>query len=278
MAKGIDTGSEFFTGVLARLAPEERQKGEELMAQLRALGGGTVVAAVGDGVLAQQEFSRRSDELRTQTEELQTRAEQLAAERERQEEVHRQQTQWWQANQEALREAQRLKQGNGNGNGQPNGQTRPQGDQPVPGVTLEQVQALLQQQTAGVLGFANEQGEIFQRHLETFGTLPNLNKLLTHPQLPQLQLKGVYELVYKDQLEAKAAELQKQRDDKLRAEGAAEALSKHQSLPYPVGTDGFGPGTDTSPLSVLTGPTDGTVDKAVAHWQQIQADRMAGKV
>lgn len=272
MAKGIDTGNDFLTGVLARLSPEERQKGEELIAQMRALGGGTVVAAVGDGVLAQQEFSRRSDELRTQAEELQSRASQLEEERARQEEVHRQQTKWWETNRTALNEYQELKQKGG----QP--QRQPQGDPQVSsGVTLEQVQGLLQQQTAGILGFANEQGEIYRRHLETFGTLPDIQKLLTHPQLQQLQLKGVYELVYKDQLEAKAAEAQKKHEDKLRAEGAAAALAKHQQLPYPVGTDGFGPGGDTSPLSALTGPADQVVDKAVQHWQQLQNDRMAGR-
>lgn len=271
MAKGTDAGSSFLAGVLANLPEADRAKGEELLNQFKALGNGAVVAAIGDGVLAQGDYSSHMDTLRARQLELETEQQRLEEARRATEETYQQQTEWWTKNQNLLKEAQRLK-ASGHGNGNPN----PSEGAPVAGISPEDVQKLLDtklRETAGAfLQFSADKDEITAAHFKKFGQPPDYSALYAHPKVNELGLKGVYHLVYKEQLDTWEQTAAKQREEEIRRDERQRVQAQMTQMPYPVGSD---PTAGSSPLDVLTGAQDQVTDKAVAHYHQILAERHA---
>lgn len=270
MAKGHETGNTFLAGVLQRLSPEDRQKGEELIAQMKALGGGAVVTAVGDGVLAQSEFSSQMDRLNADRAAVEAAQAELEAVRVQQQETYRQQTEWWQGNQANLQELERLrKAGMSNGNGHAQPAAVPKGV-----VTEEQLEAFRRDLTGAFLGFDQDKSALQREHFQMFGEIPDLSPLLQHPQIRDVGLKGVYQQVFKDRLDAHAKAEEKKREDAIRADERRKLLESQATMPYPMaGEAAFEAG---SPLDALT-KTDQVADAASAHYRQILSERAAGR-
>lgn len=268
--KGAAAGKSFLAGVLAKLSPEDRQKGEEAWKTLEGLGGGTVVAAVGDGTLAQDEFSRQSDALKTQAEALEAQKQDLDQRDQSLQAWHVELNDWY------GKVKGRLAAGkpSGNGNGDPD--PKP-GDKPVPSavaLTEEAYTEKIGQERAAFLGFSRDQNLITREHYQKFGEIVDLEPLLRHQQIGQVGLLGVYELVHKDRLEKHKADAQAAHDKKI-ADAAVQQFRESQAtMPYPTPT-GAGSG---SPLDALTvGVKSPLVDAATAEYTRLQAERAAGR-
>ena len=279
MAKGKDTGSTFLAGILAKLSPEDRQKGEEVLAQLTSLGDGSVLGAIGDGVLAQGEFSRQMNELRERTTAVEAERTRLEEVAQQQQYTYEAQTAWFEEKQADLQELDRLRKaggsggGNGNGNGNPN--PRPSDPQVPKGLTGEDLEAFRRDITSAFLGYDQDKNDLIRTHFAAFGTIPDFNQLMQHPKIRELGLKGVYQIVHKDQLDAHVKAEERKREDAIRADERGKIMAQQVSMPYPLA--GEPPIEGGSPLDVLTGVQDQVVDKATAHYQEILRDRHAGR-
>lgn len=245
-------------------------KGEEALNQLKALGGGAVVAAIGDGTLAQAELSRQLDDLRRREEELETIRAATAARDAQLTTYHSDLDKWYATNQAALEEAKRLKATGGGGTGDPK--------TPTGGLTAEQIQAALderiQTEQAGFLGFQRDFNQLQREHFTRFNEVLDLNPLLQHPEVRKVGLIGAYAQIHKDRLAQHEATTQKAHDDKLREEGAAAERERQSTLPYLTPT-GAGSG---SPLDALqaTQAKDSVVDQATQHYARLQQERQSG--
>lgn len=260
VGKGAATGSTFLTGVLAKLSPEDRQKGEQALEALKALGGGTVIAAVGDGVLAQDEFSRLTNDLRTQQEDLTARTTELEQRDTALAQWRTDLAAWQQQEKQKLDTALRAA----------GGRQEPPKVEPPAGITEDRFGEQLSTERAAFLGFQRDQNAITRDHFTKFGEIVDLEPLLRHPSIAQVGLLGVYELVHKDRLTSHQAAAQKKHDDTVAAEAVRKHLEAQASMPYPSPT-GSGSG---SPLDGLTtGAKDSVVDAATAHYARLQAER-----
>lgn len=276
MAKGSDAGSTFLTGVLARLSPEDRQKGEELLSQISALGGGRVVTDIGSGVLAQDEFTRQMNELKSQQDAVEAEQARIAEVTAQQQTTHQAQVEWFERKKADLEELRLMRAAGGNGNGNGHGNPDPKGAKMPEGViTQEQLDAALQARDLAFLGFSQDKDELMRDHFRTFGVIPDFSPLLQHPQIRELKLKGVYQLVYKDQLEAHAKAEKDKAEAAIRADERAKVQASLATMPYPqMGDMPFEGG---SPLDALTGKTDVVVDGATQMYQNILRERAAGR-
>ena len=265
MAKGLQAGSTFLDGVLKTLSPEDRARADEALNTIRAIGNGTVIAAIGDGTLAQQELSRQMNELQQRTTELDTRQSEVEAAAEANRESHQNLTTWWTTNKTALEEYTQLKRDGKVQTGTPD-PTRPA----TGGLTAEALDERMANTTSAFLGFQRDQNEITREHFARFNEIVDLGPLFTHSRIGEVGLKGVYELVHKERLEKHAADARKAAEDKIRADERAKVLAQQAEMPYPVPT-GAGSG---SPLDALT-QKDNVVDAASAHYQRLIQERNA---
>ena len=109
------------------------------------------------------------------------------------------------------------------------------------------------------------------RHFQQFGEVLDLRKLMTHPEIGKVGLKGVYDIVFADQLRAKvdaakAAEV-KAIEEAAYARARSDLLAQG-AVVFPPPTDGG------SPLEVLgRKPAEGTppIDLARAATQEYEA-------
>jgi hypothetical protein len=260
MPKGVEAGNAFLAGVVAKLSPEDRARGQELIASLQALGNGTVIAAVGDGTLAQSELSRQLDELAAKDQTLRDRQAEIDAEADRQASVHTAQVDWFTKNKAALDEAARLKK---------EGKTPVADLTATGGITEEALTERMQAMTAGVLGFARDQNQIMRDHFAKFGEVPDLTALLQHPKVGEIGLLGVYTEVNKDRLAAHDTAQKAKQEETIRADERRKIAEANQQMPYLAPT-GAGSG---SPLDALTGQKDSVVDAATLHYNRLQQER-----
>lgn len=269
MAKGSETGSTFMAGVLAGLSPEDRQKGLEAWNQLSALGGGAVVASIGDGVLAQSEFSRQADLLREQQAAVEARQAEIDAFAAQQQQTYAQQTKWWKDNQERLKRLEEIEKANPTG-------VKPgsRQEEPVAGLTQEQLDAKLMATQQEFLRFTADKDDLAREHFAKFGTLLDFSVLYAHPQVSQIGLKGAYALQFKEPLETWEKTQKDKAEEAIRADERQKLRASQTSMPYPVGSDAIPGG---SPLDALAPMQDQVVDKSVAHYHQILAERTAGR-
>jgi hypothetical protein len=261
--KGLEAGSTFLQGVLKTLSPEDRARAEEAVNTLRAVGNGAVVAGIGDGTLGQSEVSRQLSELQTRTTELETRRQEIDDRAAHYDEVHQQQTQWWNANRDALAEYTQMKK-------TPAPVLTPS-NTPAPGmVTEEAFNERLQGATAGFLGLIADQTDLTREHFARFGEVVDVRPLLTHPQIGAVGLKGVYQLVHKDRLEKHQTDAALAAENKIRADERAKVLAQQAEMPYLPAT-GAGSG---SPLDGLV-QKDNVVDSAMAEYNRLVAARQS---
>lgn len=264
MAKGAAAGSTFLAGVLAKLPEADRQKGKEALDALQALGGGAVIAAIGDGTLAQEELSRQLDSLKTRQEELDDLKAQLDARDQQLTTYHGQLSDWYDKNKEALDKVK----------AHPTDPGKKKDEPPPAGLTADALEERIRLEQAGFLGFSRDQNRLQREHFAKFNEILDIEPLLVHPDVGKVGLVGVYQLVHKDRLEKHAADAAKAAEDKIRADERAKVQAEQAAMPYPLPT-GVGSG---SPLDALTGDgkKDSLVDAATAHYNRLQQERAGG--
>lgn len=263
MAKGLDAGKAFFSGVLAKISdPAQKAAAEALLANE------LVMTEIGGGVLGQAEIDRRLQELTTKTSDLETRTAELAEQRANLDTVHDKQVEWYTTNKTALEEYNRLKAGGAGGTGGTADPTK----KPF---TTDDFTAAITNERASFLGFQRDQNALTREHFGKFGEILDLEPLLRHPQIGQVGLTGVYQILHKERLEKFETDKKQKDEEAIRADERQKVLQSQAAMPYPTPT-GVGSG---SPLDALTGakPNDTVVDAATAHYNRLQMERAGAR-
>lgn len=257
--KGADAGKAFLAGVLSKLPPELRGEAEKVF------GAAEFQTAVGDGVLAQSDYTRLQDELRAQKEALDARAAELQQRDEGLTQYHEQLTDWYSRNKPIVEAA--LK-------GKPAGGDPPKTPETPPsGFTEKDFEERMAAERAAYLGYDRDKSQITREHYNRFKEIVDIDPLLHHPKIREVGLLGVYELVHKDRLEKYEADRKAEAEAKIRADERQKTLAEQASMPYPTPT-GIGSG---SPLDALKpAGTQPVVDAAVAEYNRLQQERLAG--
>ncbi len=257
MGKGLDTGKSFFQGILGKITdPEQKAAAEKLMANE------SVLTLIGNGVEGQAEIDRQLQTLKTQKEELEGRTTELDQRETGLTDWHGRLAKWHKENADALAAAKAT------ATGAP--ATPPATETKVTGLTKEQLDEQMVGERAAFLGFQRDQNEITREHFTKFKEIPDLEPLLTHPQIAQIGLKGVYALVHKDRLTQFDTDAATARENAIRADERQKVREASATMPYPSPT-GSGSG---SPLDALvTGQKEPVVDAAVSHYNRLVAER-----
>jgi hypothetical protein len=267
MGKGATTGKSFLEGVLSKITdPEQRRTAEAVFANP------VVQVEIGNGVEGQSEIDRQLQELQTRQEALETQSGDLQTQNETLRAWQQELADWRTANvgYVELGVAAR-KAGWQPGQPPPTGNGNP--PPAVTGITPEQLEAALRNQEQAILGYDQERNALERDHYALFKEIPDLRPLLAHPQVRELGLRGVYNLVHKDALAARATEAATARENEIRADERAKVLAASANqLPYPMqGSAGSG-----SPLDALgKTPSGSLVEAATAEYQRLQAGRPA---
>lgn len=146
-------------------------------------------------------------------------------------------------------EALRVRENGGGGNHA--GDPPPTNNQPKPGdsMTKQEVATLvgeiLAPREAGYVQYVADAARFSTFHLQHFKETLDVAALVRHPQIGELGIKGVYELVHKDKIDAmntaKVAADRESLKNELRKELVSEMPA---DIPYPIG--------EGSPLDVLS--------------------------
>lgn len=267
MSKNLAAGKTFLAGVLAKLP--EGLRGEAT----KVFEDATLQAEIGTGVLAQSELSRQLDDLRTKTDELNTKKTELDEREQSLTAWHEQLTGWHATNKTALDEYNRLKkEGKLPGGG---GNPDPNANRSVAEGTLteEKLAEQIKMQNAAFLGFEVDRSRILREHFQRFNEIVDVEPLLRHPQIKEVGLVGVYELVHADRLKKHKEDAEKAAEERIRADERQKVLAANQQMPYPTPT-GVGSG---SPLDALeANKKEPVVDAAVTEYNRLQQQRHAG--
>lgn len=264
--KGIAAFDEFIAGVLGAISdPDQKRKAEAAIGELKAIQ--PVAQALGDGVAGQSEIDRQLQTLKTQQEELDTLKTQLDERDQKLGQWHGQLTEWFAANKDALEKGK--KPANGNGNPNPDDKKVPEGV-----LTKDVYDENIAGERAAFLGFSRDQNAITREHFLKFNEIVDLEPLLKHPQIAQVGLVGVYQLVHKDRLEKWGTDHTAAEHKKIADEAVRKFQETQAQMPYPSPT-GAGSG---SPLDALTGAgkPDSVTEAATAHYNRLQAERAGG--
>jgi hypothetical protein len=268
MAKGIDTGKAYLAGVLSKITdPELKGLAERVFANA------TVQTEIGNGVEGQSEIDRQLQDLRTKQEELTTLQATLDDRDEKLTQWHEGLNGWKATNEEYLRLGKAAKD-KGITDPAKIGAPDPSKALPAGVVTEEKLTEVLQREFASLGNFAIEQNDLMRRHLDTFGSLAtfDVRALLTHPKIREVGLIGVYDLVHKDALTAKATEKAAAAEATIRKDERAKTLAEQAQMPY-VSPSGVASG---SPLDALKpSGTNALVDAATVEYTRLQTQRGA---
>lgn len=247
-----DRAKEFLDGVLAHVPEANRASITEALTQ-------EALAALGQGVLRQDEFSRAKDDLARQRTELE---QQIAAN-----------TVWYNENKPKVDRALEILANGGNADSLvddddpllvPNaGGTRmpAQPRQPAqPGLTEDALRQTIASSEKGAIQFFAMLDHLKARHFKAFGELLDTKDLLDNPELTQVGLPALYEKTYGERYQAKA---QAEIDAKIaeaEARGKAAGIAEIQAK---LGAQGPFP----TPHAVA-----GTLSPTVAALQQIHQE------
>lgn len=260
--KGIAALNEFLGGVLDKITdPDQKRKAEETITSLKGIE--PLAAALGDGVAGQSEIDRQLQTLTAQQEELNTLKTQLDERDQKLTTWHGELTEWYGTNKAVIEAAK--------GNKRPNGDSNPPKEVPPGVITEEKFGELIGGERAAFLGFSRDQNLVTREHFLKFGEIVDLEPLLQHPQIAQVGLKGVYELVHKDRLDKWKTDSTAAEHKKIADEAVKKFQESQAQMPYPSPT-GVGSG---SPLDALQakGTPDSLVDAASQHYQRLQSER-----
>lgn len=261
MGKGIDTGTEFFKGLLSKITdPEERAAAERLAKST------VVLTEIGNGVEGQTEINRRMNELAVQAKALETKAAELKQTEDGLENWKGQLTDWRAANDELVAIGQKAKAANWDGK-----TTSPDLKTAPSGMTEEQVQAKFQELTSNILGYDRDKSELQASHFAKFKELLDVGPLLANPKIREIGLKGVYAEMYKPKIDEFEKAAEKAKEDAIRLDERTKTLASHQQMPYPS-VSGVNSG---SPLDALEPAKGGgpLVDQATAEYTRLVAAR-----
>lgn len=218
MADRITKGREFYSQVAQHL-PDDLRAGFETFLASGDQNAQQVLATLGDGTLRQDTFSREMDQLRQTKTALEKWRDDLA--------------QWAKDNGGATPTDPLTQPG-----------TQPVASTPANALTREEALALFN----GEMGrrevyfakYVADATVLATRHFQQFGEVLDINAILAHPKLGELQLEGAYKDLHKDKIAAKsAAETAKEREalkQQLREE--LEAERGPGQVPYPIGDGG----------------------------------------
>lgn len=259
MAKGLDAGKAFLEGILSKITdPEEKAAAQRLLANQ------SVVTEIGNGVVGQAEIDRQLQALRTQQTDLEAQTSALSEKETKLDTWHQQLSGWGAENQELIALGKKAKAGT---------TVIPPTTTTTPpaGLTEEQFNQQIANERSAFVGFSLEQNQVQKRHFDTFGQMLDIEPLLRHPSIKDVGIKGVYELVHKDALAAKATELATAAENRIRADERAKVLASSATMPYPI-QGSLTPGSPLDSLKPSAG-NDGLVDAATAEYARLQAAR-----
>lgn len=273
MAVG-DRSKSFIQGVLSKITdPGQRASAEALF------GNQVVLQLFDDGVAGQSEIDRQLADLRTKTEAATQKTAELDEREGKLKTWHQGLTDWRQENQEFVELGVAAKKANWKPGDPPPKTGGDNGGKELPAgvVTEEVLKTTLGNFESSVLGFAADQNLLMQQHFKNFGDILDVTPLIKHPQIRELGLVGVYNLVHKAALEAKATEAQTARDKKIADEAVAKFRAEQGTqMPYPLVGQGPQSGSPLDGLNVkVEAGAPGLVDRASAEYARLQAGRAA---
>lgn len=272
MALG-DRSRAFIQSVLGKVTdPGQRQAAEALF------GNQDVLALLDDGVAGQSEIDRQLQDLRARTETATQQQEALDERAESLQRWHDNLTQWRGQNQEFVELGVAAKRANWQPGTQPQRQPgngnhgQPQIPEGV--VTQEALAQTLGGFEASVLGFAADQNQLMRDHYTHFGEILDVTPLIKHPKIREIGLIGVYNLVHKEALDAKAKEAKDKAEADIRADERRKVMAEQSNMPYPLTSQGPGSGSPLDGLNAKPDPNAGSlVDRAAAEYMRLQQTR-----
>lgn len=251
-----EAGQAFLAEVLAQVPEDRRAAVQEAMTE-------GALTALGAGALRQSDYSRQSDEVRTQLTEAQTTLAQANA-------FKGELDTWYETHKAQLEEYQVLKG------------TKPESEKPAitgTAFTREQYEADIREREAAVAGAIATVPVLALKHFQTFNEVLDVPALLKDAQIRELGLPGVYQKVYGPKLAEKAKAAEDARIEAEVVKRTNERLAANPRFPYPTSP------REPSPLDRLEtplkpgetpSPVGDVVDAAVAAYNQLQADRLSG--
>lgn len=269
MAVG-DRAKSFIQSVLGKITdPGQRQAAEATFSNA------TVLAALDDGVAGQSEIDRQLQDLRTKTDAATQMKTDLDEREARLQTWHDGLTKWRADNEEFVQLGVAARKANWKPGDPPpkTGGSNGDGHLPEGVVTEDSLKQVLGGFESSVLGFAADQNLLMRQHYTNFHEILDVTPLIKHPQIRELGLVGVYNLVHKDALDKKAADAQADHDKKVAEEAVAKYRESQATLPYPI-TSSPGSGSPLDGLNVKPDPnTGGLVDRAAAEYNRLQQGR-----
>jgi hypothetical protein len=224
--------------------------------------GDTGLMTLGNHVLRQDEFSRNMNDLGAQ------KAAAAAAQAEY-EALHGANTAWFEEHKNDLVELDRLKAQVGGRLPDP---TKPAGDPKL--VTAEALAATLADTERGAVAFINDLTDLKFQHFQQFGEVLDTTKLLQDKRVQQIGLLGVYREVHKPQLDARAAKLAADAEEKIRADERQKMAVSQASQHHPYPVRGNEPSTlDRFERTSDQAPKVATVDDMVNEYARLSAGR-----
>lgn len=241
----------FLAGVLAHVPEADRGKAE---AELIALE---------EGGLRQDDYSKKVADARASQERFDT--------------LYAKNTEWFADKQAALVEADTLRARVAELEAAPPvkaGDPPPQKDL----VTRSELTKLFDEFERGAVGYGVDLVGVSNRHQAIFGTpldRETISKIVTDPRAPKLTVMGVYNEMFKEQLDAKAKAASDAAAEALRTEGYNKARAElaNTSHPYPV------VGNEPSALDAIEAaragkaPTVKSLDDMAAEYARLSTTR-----
>lgn len=218
---------QFLKDLLAHVPEDQRSTVEA------ALDRDEVQNLAANRIQAQSDLSRAMDKIRddrTALEAAQTKVNEIAV----------QQKEWYDANLPVLEAGRKALNGE---------MVTPPASKPeVPAdvARVSDIEKIVNQREAGAVAFIAATTQLGLEHYAKFGTVLDVNQLVSDPEIGKLGLRGAYEKIHGDALRAVATEAETKRIDEIvNARLAEERKQFANRPPYPVA------GSEVSPLDVL---------------------------
>lgn len=217
------------------------------------------LTALGNGVLRREDHSREMNELGSA--KTAAAAAEAAAQA-----LYESNKTWWDQKQTEIQELDRLRAAGKTGVVDPTLATKPEPKY----ITAEQ----LAETERGAVAFFNDLNTLSMRHFQQFGEVLDTQALLSDKRVQQIGILGVYNDKHKPQLDARAAKIAQDAEDKIRLDERTKVLAAtaSQHHPYPVR------GNEPSTLDRFERPSDQapvakTVDDMANEYARLSAVR-----
>lgn len=225
------------------------------------------VQKLGASVLRQDDYSRSMNELSGQRTALTAKEQEAQA-------AYDANKAWFEQQQANLEELDRLRKG---------GATVPGATPPAAAapkaITEELLAKTLAETERGAVAFFTDLNQLSLQHFQQFGEILDTQKLLTHPKVQQVGLRGVYAEVYKPQLDARTTKQAAEAEEKIRADERQKVLAGQASTQHPYPIRGNEPSTLDGLEAARTTqqpPATKSVDDMVGEYARLNAARALG--